>query len=210
MRIFVVDFEGSLKYGVIEYGVVVLENGSIVETFTGLCKPEAAIHPKDIQVHGLRDDMLRDKPGFDTFGEQFQGFRCEGLLAAHHASVENAFLNKYWHTLPSRSVVGHPFPCRGNWGPWIDSRLVYRSFYQLDDYSLTGLIRTFQLTEELEKLADAYCPSDRKKSHCALYDALASALLLIVAGESLNISEETWLRVSQPSAREDFAQGDLF
>ena len=210
MLVHVIDFEGNPCYGIIEFGVVTLDGGKISQTSTSLCKPDAAISPEDIQVHGLREDMLRDQPAFSGFKEQFERYRYQGVLAAHHASVEDRLLSHYWHTLPAKATIEHPVPSRGSWGPWIDSRLVYRHYYDLENYSLGSLIGAFQLERELQKLAEQYCPRDRRKSHCALYDALASALLLMAAGENLGIREEVWLRVSQSSGGEDLAQKSLF
>ena len=48
----------------------------------------------------------------------------------------------------------------------------------LDSYQLNTLIGLFGLEESLNQLAQEYCPKERIRYHCALYDALASALLL--------------------------------
>lgn len=210
MLVHVIDFEGSPQYGIIEFGVVTFEGGVISQTATALCKPDASITPEDIQVHGLREDMLREEPAFSGFKEQFERYRYQGVLAAHHASVEDRLLNRYWHTLSTKTTEGHPFPSRGSWGPWIDSLRVYRHFYDLEDYSLGSLVRVFKLEGELQKLAEQFCPSNRRKSHCALYDALASALLLMATVNNLGIREDAWLRVSQSSGGEDLAQENLF
>ena len=209
MRVYVIDFEGSLKYGIVEYGVVLLEGGSIVRTQTGLCRPEQAIHPRDIQIHGLKEDRLKDEPDFSQYRDQFYGYRFDGVLAAHHAPVENGLLNRYWHTVPSRAVLGHTNPSRGSWAPWIDSRLVYQRYYDLESYSLMALIDQFQLQNPLQELVGKYCPPERSKPHCALYDALASALLLLKTAEHLGLGPEEWLRASQSGFDNDSAQTDL-
>jgi len=209
MRVHVIDFEGSLKCGVVEYGVVTLDGAHIVETLTGLCRPDAPMHPKDVLVHGLRDDMLRDQPSFEEFRDLFYQLRHDGTFAAHHAPVENAFLGRYWHTVPIRHALQHPCPSRGSWGPWIDSRVVYQRHYSLGEYSLQSLIRGFQLEHALESLGSEYCPSQRCKPHCALYDALASALLLQTTIERLGIGFDEWMRASQPLTVGDAAQSEL-
>jgi hypothetical protein len=41
------------------------------------------------------------------------------------------------------------------------------------------LVKEFMLQDDLDNLAGKHCPSNRRKAHCALYDALASSLLLV-------------------------------
>ena len=66
-----------------------------------------------------------------------------------------------------------------SWGPWLDTLSIYRRLYpDLDNYQLNTLISLFKLEESLNQLAQEYCPKERIRYHCALYDALACALLL--------------------------------
>lgn len=210
MRVFVIDFEGSLKCGVVEYGVVTLEHGEIVTTESGLCRPDEAQVPRDVLLHGLRDDVLKDQPSFSTLREQFVRYRRDGLLAAHHASVENAFLCRYWHTVPSGIEATHAYPSLGSWGPWVDSRILYHRLYGLADNGLMSLVREFELGPELETQALRHCPAQRRKPHCALYDALASALLLLRTHQREGLGLDEWVRYSQPSRDSDTAQSELF
>ncbi|MEC9227745.1 MAG: 3'-5' exonuclease, partial [Verrucomicrobiota bacterium] len=67
-----------------------------------------------------------------------------------------------------------------SWGPWLDTLHIYRQLYpQLESYKLQDLIDLFDLKPELEDKAKVYCPVNRIGFHCALYDALACALLLL-------------------------------
>jgi DNA polymerase-3 subunit epsilon len=69
------------------------------------------------------------------------------------------------------------------------------------------------LQGQLDSLAERHCPSQRRKYHCALYDALASALILrtLCAGEGR--SHATVSQLAQDSlslpAREDSMQGEF-
>lgn len=209
--VYVVDFEGSLKTGVVEFGVVSLEQGSILSAETGMCRPEQSQDPRDVLLHGLRDEMLQRQPAFDTYREPFHEYRRRGLLAAHHAVVENGFLAKYWHTVPAGDADSHAYPSLGSWGPWIDSRRVYQCCYRgLSDYGLMSLIRQFSLQTQLDDLAATHCPADRQKPHCALYDALASGLLLLHVKEQTGLGVRDWVRLSQSGGDPDRAQQEWF
>ena len=62
----------------------------------------------------------------------------------------------------------------------MDTLSLYRSVYPgLESYGLGELVDYFGLNDPLRDLALKYCPERRRKAHCALYDALASSLLLL-------------------------------
>ena len=213
MRIHVIDFEGNLQCGIIEYGIVTINAGEIEHTGTSLCRADTPLQPRDILVHGLRNEMLETFPFFISHQELFYGLRGSGVMAAHHAPVENMLLNRYWTVVPVGSKSSELPGSGGSWGPWIDSRLVAQRCYPADDYSLGALVKTFDLGSRLETLANAYCPGDRRKPHCALYDALASALLLIHLQYVYGLDDHTLIRLSQSraeSVRGDYAQDELF
>jgi DNA polymerase III epsilon subunit-like protein len=70
------------------------------------------------------------------------------------------------------------------WGPWLDSRrLAEVAWPDRESYGLGALISTLDLQETLDAIAGEACPANRRRYHCALYDALASALLLRAAAE---------------------------
>ena len=56
---------------------------------------------------------------------------------------------------------------------------IYRNVYpDLASYKLEALIEQFDLGSELKDLVTVHCEKARAQFHCALYDALAAALLL--------------------------------
>lgn len=113
------------------------------------------------------------------------------LFCAHHACVEENLLKNAWPYRPIKSEKQNV-----EWGPWVDTLRLYKKLYpDIADYSLAHLVNTFGLTDKLEKQALAKCPKGRKKYHCALYDSLASALLLTRLADTPKISEASldWL-----------------
>lgn len=174
------DFEGSATSGVVEYGVVLIRDGEILSTETALCAPVGEISSWDREVHGIRDADLSGSELFSENYRQFVEYRKEGVLAAHNRHAENNFLKSTWAIPPTvpdwRKGIGRA----QEWGPWIDTLAIYKGLYPgLESYALVELVEQFMLQDDLDRLAEKRCPSSRRKAHCALYDALASSLLLI-------------------------------
>jgi len=181
MDFHMIDFEGNLKSGVVEWGVVSCVNGRIAETRTGLCRPRAPISPRDAMIHGLRDSMLSDAPWFEDHEAAFRRLRNSGLFAAHHASVERNLLMDYWPVGAINVAESSGAMVQSDWGPWIDSRRVARkAFRGLGDYSLENLTGKLGLRTVVDQWAVQVCPDDRNRPHCALYDAIAAACVVLL------------------------------
>ena len=177
--VFFVDFEGSRGSGVLEYGVVALLQGEIVQTHTRLCGPTGAVRPEDTAVHGLSAQALRSRRPFADEWEFFADLRDRGPLAAHYAGVENALLKSVWPYPRESPDFARPGERVIDWGPWVDSARLYGQFYPgLNSGRLEALVGACGLQSELDATAVRYCPSERCRYHSALYDALAGALLL--------------------------------
>jgi DNA polymerase III epsilon subunit-like protein len=177
--VFFVDFEGSRTSGVLEYGVVALLRGEIVQTNTRLCRATGVVRVEDTAVHGLSGEMLTSQKTFAAEWEFFADLRERGPLAAHYAGVENALLKSLWPYPRNSPDFARDGERVIDWGPWIDTARLYAQFYpSLDSGALESLVRACGLQAELDLAATRYCPSERCRYHSALYDALAGALLL--------------------------------
>ncbi|RCL30824.1 MAG: 3'-5' exonuclease [Puniceicoccaceae bacterium] len=178
--IHIVDFEGSFNSGVLEWGVVTVLGSEIVSAQTRLCGTEIAIEPSEIAQHGLHSKLLETCAPFEADFEVFAGWRETGPLCAHNASVEDRFLKQTWpyaRQVPDFSL--HTAVTVATWGPWLDTLQIYRRLYpDLKSYQLQALVHTFDLENELARWAKHYCPKTRMQYHSALFDALATALLL--------------------------------
>lgn len=175
----VIDFEGHERYGVVEYGCVTIRDGMIAEVATALCRPVASIPEADTLVHGLRSEALEGLPPFSDHFERWVALRRSGLFVAHNHMVEARLIRSTWR-YPSW-VPKQPGSDRtvSDWGPWIDTLQLYRRAYpDLESHALMNLVNRFGLADELGRLAQNKCPDGRSRAHCALFDALASALLL--------------------------------
>ncbi len=173
-----IDFEGSPQSGIVEYGVVTVLNSSILETHTRLCAPVGKIDAISFAQHGIREEDAATHTPFSAEWECFNRLRQSGVLAAHHASVEDGFLRAVWPYPSAAPDFLNEGQLTAHWSPWLDTRqLAQRTWEKLDNYKLTFLLHTLHLTDTLASLADRYCPPNRRRPHCALYDALASYVL---------------------------------
>ena len=177
----IIDFEGSAKTGVLEWGVVSIQGDTLLETKTRLCGTESPIDEAERQQHGITSEEIIECPNFEQDFDLFAKLRNTGPLCAHNASVEDRFLKSTWSYTRKSPDFSNPKDnyLVTSWGPWLDTLHIYRRLYpELDSYELSALIDLFVLKEKLNQLASLHCPKERIGYHCALYDALASALLL--------------------------------
>ena len=179
--IYFVDFEGSRTSGILEYGVAEVLGGKIVSAQTRLCRATGDVRAEDVAVHGLREESLAAQAPFADEWEYFAGLRERGPLAAHYAGVENGLLKSVWPYPRSSPDFARPGERVVEWGPWIDSARLYAQLYpSFPSGKLEALVAGCGFQAELDALAAAHCPPDRRHFHAALYDALAGALLLAV------------------------------
>src|SRR5262245_57087508 len=124
-----IDFEGARACGILEYGVVTLVRGEIVEAGTRLCSAVGRVRAEDTAIHGLREEALAAQPPFSNDWEFFAGLRERGPLAAHYAGVENGLLKSVWPYPRSSPDFARPGERLIDGGPWIDSARPYAQFY---------------------------------------------------------------------------------
>lgn len=214
--IFFVDFEGSRASGILEYGVVTLLGGRIVECRTRLCRATGRIRAEDSEVHGLTASTVAAAAPFADEWDFFAALRERGPLAAHYAGVENGLLKAVWPYPRSSPDFVRPGERVIDWGPWIDSARIYAQLYPLlPSGALASLIQNCELQPELDALAAAHCPPERRRYHAALYDALAGALLLASLARQAQLASLTTMQLLALSTldaekRDAFQQGTLF
>ena len=142
--IHVIDFEGSARTGVVEFGVATLLGGEVVSAATSLHASRVPVPAIDTQCHGLGAKELKGRPPFESEWERWVGLRRTGLLAAHNASVESGLLRGTW-SRPSvvPGFVGEAAEV-AEWGPWIDTCRLARAWApSLGDFRLGPWSRPF-------------------------------------------------------------------
>ncbi|MBO7521510.1 MAG: hypothetical protein J6T16_04650 [Opitutales bacterium] len=178
--IFAIDFEGSKSIGIVEFGAVGILNGEIFFAKEALCAPEKDIDLKTQKITGIANELAAQNPPFEANYELFAQMRTRGIFAAHNFHTEDSLLRRYF-----------PCPCRVknfftnqdtlSWGPWLDSRILARKLISSPSEKLSELAAALNLESELNFYAQKICTPARNKWHCALFDALASALIIKAA-----------------------------
>ena len=64
------------------------------QSFQRYVNPERPIDADAMQVHGITDEMLRDKPRFADIADEFLAFIGEDPLVIHNAPFDMGFLNE--------------------------------------------------------------------------------------------------------------------
>jgi len=211
-----IDFEGSLASGILEYGVVTVQAGAIVDARTRLCRATGAVRSEDVAVHGLEAHAVAGSPPFAADFDYFAGLRESGPLAAHFANAENTLIKSVWPYPRTSPDFARATGTVTDWGPWIDTGRLYPQFYPtLTSARLEDVVSAFGVQPELETAASRWCPPERRHYHAALYDALAGALLLtrLVREPALRDRPLAWLLAHStldPDKREAINQGSLF
>lgn len=205
------DFEGGPASGVVEFGVVTLQYGQIQQTRTGLCRPTGTITEADRAVHGISEHASAPHPPFADYYEAFVALRRSGIFAAHNRHAENQFLSRTWALPPAVPDWSHPHQFIHQWGPWIDTLQIYRTLYPGQSaYGLGDLLQLFHLHEDMARLAATHCPPKRARTHCALYDALASALLLLRLDSETTLHHRLTPAFLLQNSHQLDSQGELF
>ncbi|MDR0678934.1 MAG: hypothetical protein LBF24_01635 [Puniceicoccales bacterium] len=178
LKIFAIDFEGNGREGILEVGAICLHGGELSEPLDGFC---ACSRESGIFLSHRKIPLERTAAGepFNGFLPHLQAMRRRGILAAHHASTEDALLRRH---CPSPGFVPdwlNSGRSHATWGPWLDSRAAARKIWPgRSSYGLGETLHGLGLRARWQELAARLCPPDRRSPHCALYDAIGCALLL--------------------------------
>ena len=203
--IYAIDFEGSLQTGILEYGVVgITPRDGIFFVETQLCKNKTAIPANETSCHGLSAEKLEPYEDFSQHLDTFFHLRKKALFCAHNAAFENRLLSEYCPVVPGAYAVSS-FPNQ-QWGPWLDTWLLYRKYLKTQACTVEQLIHFCNLSELLSRLSGKFCPPGRKNFHCALFDALACALLFLNFIRSKEGSEKNLLELLQQSTPKSISE----
>jgi DNA polymerase III subunit epsilon len=122
------------------------------------------------KVHGIGPEHLADAPALLSLWPELKTRLVGAVVVAHGKGTEKRFL---------RTFPGHGF------GPWIDTLLLSRAAWpELKDHSLGAVASARGLTEKIETLVPG------KRWHDALYDAVASLVLLENLVSSFALEEQ--------------------
>lgn len=130
------------------------------------------------KVHGITSEHLADAPALLMLWPEFKRRMAGAIVVAHGKGTEKRFL---------RAFPGHGF------GPWIDTLLLARAAWpDLADHSLGALCEAHGLTPAIRTLVP------EKSWHDALFDAVASLVLLAYLIESHDLADHPVESLLQP------------
>lgn len=215
--IHVMDFEGNRGAGVVEFGVVTVLGGEIVDARSEYCQPKGRIPRREQELHGITDEDVMNAKPLEEHWSYFAELRENGPLGAHHASVEEGLLKQQWSHPRLAPDFLNSGQTTAEWGPWVDTKELYSVLFpSLPKFSLGNLIQSFDLLEKVETFGEKYCPPKRKQFHAALYDSIASAVLLMHLETYPEIASRMslgWLLVQSLAGapkKQAAQQGELF
>ena len=88
-----------------EFGAVRVERLELTERFATLANPGGRLAPAVSALTGLRDEQLRRAPPVAAAVRRFLAFAADGVLVAHNARFDMAFLDHETMRLTDRRVV---------------------------------------------------------------------------------------------------------
>ena len=92
--VFDIETTGLLKYrdSITEIGAVRVENGEITETYNQLINPERILPEKIVEITGITDAMLADKPKIDEVLPEFLEFCGDSLIVGQNTDFDVGFI----------------------------------------------------------------------------------------------------------------------
>jgi len=148
------------------------------DSFVSYLQTDAPIQWSARKVHGIGPEHLKDAPALLMLWPEFKKRMAGAIVVAHGKGTEKRFL---------RAFPGHGF------GPWIDTLLLARAAWpDLTDHSLGALCEAHGLTAAIRTLVP------EKSWHDALFDAVASLVLLAYLIESHDLADHPVESLLQP------------
>ncbi|MDX1698323.1 MAG: DNA polymerase III subunit epsilon [Thiohalobacterales bacterium] len=174
---------------IIEIGCVELFDRRLTgNTYHQYIQPDREIDAGAIEVHGITNEFLRDKPRFADISGQFLDFIRGAELVIHNAPFDVGFINHEF------SLLGQGGDCVGESCSVLDTLTLARRLHPGQRNSLDALCRRYDIDNSQREL------------HGALLDAeiLADVYLAMTGGQvslSLDVSADTGGETTAASIR---------
>ena len=137
------------------------------------------------QVHGITSDKLKDAPKLILLWPDLKRRLANKVVVAHGHGTEKRFL---------RVFPNHGFK------PWVDTLHLTRAAYPtLDSYSLGDVCNEIKLTNEVDEIAQIASPENTISWHDALYDSIASIVLLRHIINTFSLTHSPLSLLTQPN-----------
>jgi DNA polymerase-3 subunit epsilon len=160
--------EVSQGHRIIEIGCVELVNRRLTgRHYHQYINPERAIDEGAMEVHGITNEFVADKPSFESIAQEFLDFVTGSELVIHNAPFDIGFLNREL-SMTSSIQAGLDTQCEV-----IDTLIMARQKHPGQRNSLDALCRRYAVD------------NSKRELHGALLDAeiLADVYLLMTGGQ---------------------------
>ena len=182
MRFAITDIETTGSYAsacsIIEVGIVVVENGQIVEEFQSLLDPGKRLPYFITALTGITDQMLDKAPSFENIADELQDIFKDAVFVAHNVNFDYSFFKAEFDAL------GMPF----NMPKLCTVKLSRKAFPGHRSYGLGNITRDLGIVNEAP--------------HRALGDARATAILFNKCID--NLEESVWIKMMGKNTNEAF------
>ena len=183
--VFDIETTGLLKYRdkITEIGAVRVENGEITETYNQLINPERLLPEKIIEITGITDAMLADKPIIDEVLPGFLDFCGDSLLVGQNTDFDVGFIRH------NASILGLDFD-----PIYLDTLPMARALFDdMGKFSLDKIARKLDIPDFTHHRA-----SDDARATAQIFIKMYK---MIMEEEGLDISTINELKTNYPKAK---------
>jgi DNA polymerase III subunit epsilon len=120
----------------VEVGVVIGENGRVIERYSWLVNPMIPIPAESTAVHGITDSDVADKPPFEAVALEIAKVLEGAIPAAYNALFDRGFLIAELDR--ARVVLSDPPPALRREVDWVDPLVFARELYQAEESRALG------------------------------------------------------------------------
>lgn len=163
-------------------------------TYHQYINPERPVPQEAIQVHGLTDDFLRDKPVFRDIAKDFIAFIGDARLVIHNAAFDMKFLNAELRLLGQAQLP---------WDRAVDTLAIARKKFPGSPASLDALCRRYAIDNSARTLHGALLDSEiLAEVYLELIGGRQPDLVLVPAGghgSARTESSDTWRPQPRPA-----------
>lgn len=139
--------------------IELLDDKETGKEFHTYINPKIKIEESGQKIHGITDELVKDKPFFSDIAQDFLDFVGDSIIIAHNAEFDRCFLNLELGLLKRTSIKREQF---------IDSLALVKSLFRGEKASLDDLCLRFGIDT-----------SSRQNHHGALIDSKLLAKVYI-------------------------------
>jgi len=145
------------SHRITEIGAIKIENGNVTERYSQLINPKVSIPEKIVEITGITDQMVFDKPTIDQVMPEFLAFCLDYPIMGHNVQFDYSFLKT------NAVKLGLKFEKKA-----LDTLLIARTIMpELPSRSLTSLCNLLSIKRE-----SAHRAYDDAEATYALYRIL--------------------------------------